>query len=363
MAKRMSKSKKLRKRDVLTYVIIIAAVFAVVIIAAEIIEHLPTKRPEDDRDSAKTSEPVVSDDMSDDELVLADDGVPDNVMAEYDGDLSSLMSGRYNNNIKNIVFIGVDRQELVESDYYRTGGQSDVIIVFSMNLKTKEYFMLSINRDLAVPVENYATNGGSYGIVDEQIALSYAYGNGGRPSGRNVMKSLNWLLGSDIKFLGYVATPIPIISTMADAVDGVEVTVLDDFSGVDDTLVMGEKVTLRGKQAETYVRARMTMKESNTNSLRMNRQIQFMEAFMSKAKRTMTANQLVDLYTDTLDIVKTDMGRADITKWILTCYDYEFKGVYRIDGEEGEWLHDARCTYYDVDEVAALVQELYYIQE
>lgn len=363
MAKRITKNKKLRKRDALIYAAIIAAVLAAVIVASQIIEHLPSRLPEDDREGVKTHGTADADGPGDDDLFLNDDGAPDGARNENDVDLSSLISGKYNNNIKNIVLIGVDKQELTESDFYRTGGQSDVIIVLSMNLKTKEYFMLSINRDLAVPVDNYASNGSSYGIVDEQIAISYGYGNGGRSSGRNVIKSLNWLLGSDMKFLGYIASPIPIISLMADAVDGVEVTVMDDFSGVDDTLVMGEKVTLRGKQAETFVRARMSMKESNTNALRMNRQIQFMEAFMSKAKRTMTANQLVDLYADTLDITKTDMGRTDITRWILTCYDYEFKGIYRIDGVEGEPKHDARCTYYEAEDVAALVQELYYIQE
>ena len=363
MAKRMSKSKKLRKRDVLIYVVIIAAVLAAVIIASEIIEHLPSRRPDEPDKSGNVSGTLGEDGTDSDDLSLSDDDSVVFIDPDDVEDLSTLMSGKYNNDIKNIVLVGVDRQELIEADYYHGGGQCDVVMILSMNLKAKEYFIISINRDLAVPIQNYNYDGSSRGVAREQIALAYAYGTGGRASGRNVIRSLNWLLGSDMRFLGYIAAPIPMISTLADAVDGVEVMIEDDFSGVDDTLVMGEKVTLRGKQAETFVRARMSMKESNTNALRMNRQITFMEAFISKAKRTMTANQLVEMYGNMLDMVKTDMGRADITKWILNSYDYKFKGVYRIDGEEGEWLHDARCTYYNAAEVAALVQELYYIEK
>ena len=363
MADRTSKSKKLRKRDVLIYLAAIAAVLAVVIIAAQIIERISLHASEIERREDSEKEKPTSQFVPPDDSFLSDDGVPENLRETDPDDISTMMTGKYNNNIKNIVFIGVDKQELSESDYYRSGGQSDVIIVFSMNLKTKEYFMLSINRDLAVPVENYNYDGSSYGVVDEQIALAYAYGDGARPSGRNVIKSLNWLLGSDMKFLGFIAAPIPIVSTLADAVGGVEVTIEDDFSGVDDTLVMGEKVNLTGKHAETFVRARMSMKESNTNSLRMNRQIVFMEAFMKKMKSSMSTDDLINMYSDVIDMVNTDMGRADITKWMLNCYNYTFKGTYRIDGVEGEWLHDARCTYYNVDEVAALVQELYYIEK
>lgn len=272
-------------------------------------------------------------------------------------------TGKYNNNIKNILVLGIDKPELAESDYYRSGGQCDVIMVVSMDLKTKEFFIVSLNRDLAVPVENFAYDGSSYGVVDEQLALAYAYGDGGRPSGRNVMQSLQWYLSEDMKFLGYIASPIPIVRTVTDAVGGVEVTVEDDFTGVDGTLIRGQTVNLNGEQAENFVRARMTMKESNTNALRMNRQIQFMESFMNKAKNTMTANDLVKLYDDVLGMVKTDMSTADITQWIINCYDYKFKGFYRIDGVDGERLHDARCTYEDPENVRKLVQELYYIKK
>lgn len=379
----MAKTKGIRKRDVLLWVVIIAAVFAAVFILSEIIEHLPQKgydRQDNDVTTAGTVENTSDDNTklpSEGELWLPeDDGPPADArpanadVADEDNDTlpentegyiaDSYTASGYNNNIKHIVLLGVDKNELGENDTYRTGGQCDVILILSLNLKNKEYFILSINRDLAVPVENYSAIGGSYGIVDEQIALSYAYGDGGRASGRNTIKSLKALLGDDMKFLGYIAAPIPIVSTLADSVGGVEVTIEDDFTGIDDTLIKGETVNLMGEHAETFVRSRMYMPDDTHNTKRMTRQIQFMEAFVKKVKNTMTAQQVVNLYDDTLDMVMTDMGKSDITKWILTGYDYEYKGTYRIDGTEGERKHDARCTYYDPEEVEELVHQLYY---
>lgn len=355
----MKKGKKLRKRDILIWIIVIVAALAAVIIAAEMIENIPRNKPSEDSaadDEEKIPPQVVSGDIGIDE----DNGVPEGVVPTDQVSAEGEYTGKYNNNIKNILILGIDKQELEESDYYRMGGQSDVIMILSLNLKTKEYFILSVNRDLSVPVENFAYDGSSYGVVDEQIALSYAYGDGGKASGRNVMRSLQWLLTDDINFMGYIAAPIPIVRTLADAVGGVEVTIEDDFTGVDEDLVMGETVVLTGEHAENFVRARMMMKESNTNAMRMDRQIAFMESFMKKAKETMTADQIVDLYSDILDMVKTDMGTSDITKWILNCYDYKFNGFYRLNGTSGPEKHNARCTYREPEIIHDMVQELYY---
>ncbi len=413
--------KKFRKRDVLIYAVIIIAVLLTVVVAAEVIEHLPSNRKKNGDDlnppavtttaattAEETTPEVTTTEATTTEatttvtttattpatttevttttppateppateapktkatekktetkaLEMGEDTKPADAVDEPETIADDFSETGYNNNIKNIVLIGVDkRDELEESKLYRTGGQSDVILIVSMNLKTKQFFMVSVNRDLCVPVENYSSTGFSYGWVDEQIALAYAYGDGGRASGKNVLKSLNKLMGDDIQFLGYIAAPIPIVSTVATKVGGVEVYIEDDFTGVDDTLVQGTTVNLLGQHAENFVRARMAMKYSNKNSLRMDRQITFMKAFINKAKTEMSAQQLIDLYTDILDMVKTNMGKKEITKWIAEAYDYEFAGITKITGTEGEPKHNARCTYIKPEEIAKTVKELYY---
>lgn len=356
-------SKKMRKRDILIYVGILIAVLALVIGLTKLIEHFNEVRfsyyyeDEEYPEEGQYSGGEVILDESDVNMPQ-DEGKPTEAVSETEL-TSTSHTGLYNSNIKNILLIGVDKYELKEEDLFRRAGQSDVIMVLSMNMKTKEYFIVTINRDLAVPVENYSTIGESYGFVTEQIALSYAYGDGTRLSGRNTMKSVNLLLG-DIPFLGYVAAPISIISTLADAVDGVPVLIEDDFTGVDDTLIQGEVAVLRGAHAETFCRARKAMKNDPYNEFRMTRQLAFATSFMDRAKSTLSAKQAVKLYDKMTDIIQTDMGKSDITKWIANAYDYEFKGFYRIDGEYGEMMHDAPSMVVDYDQVNELVQELYY---
>lgn len=62
-----------------------------------------------------------------------------------------------------------------------------------------------------------------------------------------------------------------------DLVGGVPVTVLDDFSGIDDSLVEGETITLKGEQALHYVRIRGGLEDSS-NLNRMKRQQQYLES-------------------------------------------------------------------------------------
>ncbi len=265
----------------------------------------------------------------------------------------------YNNNIKNIVLLGIDKTSLGTHTDYRTGGQCDVMMVLSMDLAKKEYWFITVNRDLCSMVENFSKSGESYGFVEEQICLSYAYGDGSRVSGRLAMQSLDFIFAETLPFLGYIAAPTTIITKLADAVGGVPVLIEDDFTGVDSTLVKGTTVTLKGKHAETFVRARMAMHDGNTNEYRMSRQMAFCNAFIEKCK-TLSARELVDVYDNTMSTLRTDMGRADVTKWITALYDYDFKGFYRLDGEWGPDKNGTKARYIGTNEVMDLVVDLYY---
>lgn len=314
----------------------------------------PAIESDDDTSSMYTTAELI---MPDDTGRPAEAKPASEVESDVEEDYSA--SG-YNNNIKNIVLIGVDRYELGEQPTFRSAGQSDTVMILSFDLRKKEYFFISVNRDLDVPVENFSLIGESYGFVNEQIALAYAYGDGTSISGKNVIKSLNCLFDNRIPFQGFIAAPMTIISTLADAVDGVPVEIVDDFTGVDDTLKKGEVAVLRGEHAEKYIRARKYMKKDPYNEFRMTRQFAFCESFINKAKTTMTAKQLVSLYEDVMDMMVTNIGKNEITKWIATIYDYDFKGFYRIDGEYGELKHNAPTVIPDPDEVTELLDDLYF---
>ena len=91
----------------------------------------------------------------------------------------------------------------------------------------------------------------------------------------------NLLYGVEIDH--YVSVTMDGVALLNDLVGGVTLEVLDDFSGIDDSLVQGETVTLRGRQALTYVRSRGGLEDS-TNLHRMERQRQYLAALQQQLK-------------------------------------------------------------------------------
>lgn len=277
---------------------------------------------------------------------------------------------KYNNDIKNIVFLGTDRNSVGENYFYRTGGQSDTIMILSMDLKKKEYFVVIVNRNMVVPVQTYDRYGQSLGIENQQICLAHAYGDGSRVSAFNTLLSLSSLLGEDIKYLGFIEMPMTNIGPINDLFGGVTVTIEDDFSGLYNSggkpwaainsvdFAKGNSVTLKGDQAEAYLRARNGM-DNISNTARMRRQKTYLAALKTKIKSEMSAKQLLDIYDKTLDMTMTDMGKKDITKWITAIYDYDFKDFYYLQGIEGERVMNASAYYPDEAELEA-IQRLYY---
>ena len=92
------------------------------------------------------------------------------------------------------------------------------------------------------------------GSFTGQLALAHTYGSGEEDSCENTVLAVsNLLYGMEIDH--YVSLTMDGVALLNDLVGGVPVEVLDDFSGIDDSLVQGETVTLRGRQALTYVRS------------------------------------------------------------------------------------------------------------
>lgn len=278
---------------------------------------------------------------------------------------------KYNPNIKNIVFLGTDRQDVGENYYYRSGGQSDTIMIFSFDMKKKEYFVVIVNRNMAAPVQTYDRYGNSLGVEEQQICLAHAYGDGSKISAYNTILSLSHIIGSDIKYLGFIEMPMANIGPINDLFGGVTVTIEDDFSGYynDNTVpfasvnsadfAIGKTITLKGDQAQAYLRARYKMYDDTSNPARMRRQKTYLTSLRNKIKSEMSAKELVSIYDDILDMTMTDMSKAEITKWITSVYDYDFKGFYELEGVEGEKIGGARAYYPDQEETDA-IKRLYY---
>lgn len=185
-----------------------------------------------------------------------------------------------NENIVTVAAMGVDRESFgLQNDKIGTAGQADMILIVAMDLKSGNLTGILIPRDAMVDVDQYTVDGAYVGVDRMQVCLSYAYGDGRETSCQNVLTSVQRILyGIPVHLYGVM--DLDGIHALNDAIGGVTVTALETF----DAFVKGEPVTLLGAQAESYVRSRNTA-ELNSDALRRERQIQYLQAFVKKGIR------------------------------------------------------------------------------
>ena len=184
-------------------------------------------------------------------------------------------------NIETILIMGLDKFEADSSvDSYNNDMQADFLSLLVLDRDNDTVTTLQINRDTMAQINILGVDGESVGTKKAQLALSHAYGSGGKDSCRNTVSAVsNFLYQTPINH--YISLTMDAVSELNDMVGGVEVTVLDDFGGIDKSLVKGQAVLLTGEQALTYVRARSDVGDQ-TNLSRMKRQRQYLDALYEK---------------------------------------------------------------------------------
>ena len=157
----------------------------------------------------------------------------------------------------------------------------------------------------------------------------------------------------------YVAMTMGAIPYLNDLIGGVEVTVLDDFSGIDDSLVEGETITLKGEQALHYVRNRAELEDS-TNLNRMKRQQQYLMAAAQKIENldenfTISPEQLAQI----AKYILSDCSIDTLSRMSEQFGTYKLQELQDIQGEavQGEEYIE---YYVDEDALAEQVLELFY---
>lgn len=203
---------------------------------------------------------------------------PQGVETQNDGEFVVYNGKTYqfNKNITNILFMGVDKRELEETEVQGTGGQADVIVLLAVDTKTGKISMINISRDTMTDVTVYSANGGYVGSETQQICLSYAYGDGKESSCENTVNSVKRLF-YNIPIKSYLALDLDGIAAVNDSVGGVDVTSPETIG----SFVKGQEYHLEGELAESFVRSR-NHESADANTLRMQRQQMYVTQFMSK---------------------------------------------------------------------------------
>ncbi len=266
---------------------------------------------------------------------------------------------RENKDLETFLVLGLDKFDSeADEDSYNNNKQADFVLLFIFDNETKKCTTLHINRDTMVEMNVLGVAGNKVATVTKQLALAHTYGNGRDVSCRNTADAISKLL-LGVQIDHYMSVTMDAVPEFNDLVGGVEVTVLDDFTGIDETLVKGETVTLTGKQALTYVRTRYGLEDSS-NSTRMVRQQQYLQALRQKVARKMDTDEefVMNAAVALSEHMISDRSVNQLQQIADRYYAYEDGGVLELQGELklGEQFME---FYPDGEELLELVVQLF----
>ncbi len=263
-------------------------------------------------------------------------------------------------NVETFLLLGLDKyvSDSIQGSY-TNDMQADYLLLLVFDNVNSTSRAVQINRDTMVPVNVLGVAGQKVDTKPMQIALAHTYGNGEEVSCYNTAESVSKLLyGAKIEH--FLSATIDSIAVVNDLVGGVEVEVLDNFEGIDPSLVKGEKITLTGDQATTYVRSRYGMDDSS-NMARMERQIQYMNALQDKAQHLASTDEnfIIDATLTLSQYIVSDRSVNQLQELARKFFEYEFLGIETLKGEikQGEQFLE---FYPNEKQLTNLAVELFY---
>ena len=269
--------------------------------------------------------------------------------------------------IRAILLLGLDRNadNLMEERVPWEQGQTDAIFLLAHNTARNTVKILKIPRDTmaVMPGTNKENQVIKEGIA--QITLAYSAGNGVDESCRVTCDTVSRLLGG-IPIDHYMLGDLNVVADVNDLVGGVTVRVpQDQTKWTDPAFRPGETITLHGKDAERFVRARNT-DESFTALERMERQQIYIIAFEKQLKQCLKKDQdIVDKMFDAVEgDMLTDMKRkeyVDLTMSILSSGTLSEGDFITLPGESwaGPVYDEYHPHYADIDRE---ILELFYYE-
>lgn len=262
--------------------------------------------------------------------------------------------------LETVLVLGIDKYAEDQSlDVQGEYEQSDFLMLLLLDKTARTCAAIHINRDTMTEYEQLTDSGLTAGTVVGQITLAHAYGGDGTMRCRNSVRAVsNLLYGVDIDH--YISIAMDGVVVLNDFVGGVTVEVMDDFTGIDDTLVQGETVTLLGRHALTYVRTRYGLEDSS-NLHRMERQRQYLEALQTAlaARAEEDENFLTDALLAVNDYLVSDCTVQQLSDISEMVGDWGVGEYITLEGEAV--LNGIHMEFYpDEDALQRLVMERFY---
>lgn len=267
-----------------------------------------------------------------------------------------------NEDITNVLCIGVDKDAIETQEKIGYGGQADSLFLAILDAKNQKASIIGISRDSMVGVDVYDTVGNFVETKEQQLCLSYAYGDGKETSCENTVASVQRLLYG-IPVHAYVAIDMDAIGELTDLVGGVTINPEpEDRKYFDFSLGKDGPVHINGRDAEVFVRYR-DIESLESNNERIRRQKTFLLAFantvLDKTRADLTTP--VKLFQEISDDVVTNLSVSDISYLASEAVKCEIS-MDSLTVIQGEVKSDGTYAAFYPDETALyeLILDTYY---
>ena len=240
---------------------------------------------------------------------------------------------KFRENMEVVLVMGIDNKEkLAEDNEYVHSSQADVLYVIAIDHKNKTFQTLQINRETMAEVKQILGIGEDE-IATMQVCLAHSYGRTENARCLNVCESVSGLI-CDVPIDHYISLNMSSISVINEQVGGVTVTVPAGLEKADPEFKEGAQVTLKGKQAEKFVRSRMSL-DNDSNIYRMQRQEIFMKAWKQQAytKLQEESGFAAKFVLALSEYMTSDMTASRLSELANTLKEYKDLGTLTPEGE------------------------------
>lgn len=269
---------------------------------------------------------------------------------------------QYRRGLTTILVMGIDKRVYTDEEpvSFRSGGQSDFLLLLVLDERNETITPIHINRDTMTEITVLGVLGDPAGTLVTQLCLSHGFGDGKEESCNYTCDAVrNLFLGIEIDY--YVAMSLDGISELNDLLGGVTVTLKDDFTAYDPTMTAGTTLTLKGMQAEYFVRNRYYIGDGS-NVLRMERQREYMAeaAKIVQARIAEDANFVGTLFDELEDNLVTNMSRGAMINEAWEAHKYTINPTRTLEGETTIGPDDHVEFYADEEVIKDIVIDTFY---
>lgn len=266
-------------------------------------------------------------------------------------------------NMEILLIMGIDDRGTIKNDGETIhASQADCIYVYAFDHNKKTFQALQINRDSMASVREIFGHGFEDEFSNLQICLAHSYGKNEKARCLNTVEAVKKMI-SNTPIDHYVSLKMEGIATFNDQVGGVTIKMPAGLEKINPAFKAGETVTLRGKQAEDFLRARYYMDDDH-NSERMIRQEIYMKEWKKQAKSKLNNDSSfpAKMILALSDYMYSDMSANKLSGLASSLKDYKDLGTLTPTGKTLEPGNGRKYREFHVnkDDLKKKVVELFY---